>query len=119
MVKAWNTVIENPGFLADAKGILSDDERSEAVTMIARDPECGDLIKGTGGVRKVRLAIGDRGKSGGVRIVYYFLNEGAPVFLLAAFAKNEKANLSKAERNDLAKLTAAIKAGIQRKGEKP
>jgi hypothetical protein len=115
MVKALNTVIETPPYLVQASAIMSEEDRADVVTMVAADPECGDLIQGTGGVRKVRVATGNRGKSGGARVVYYFLNDSAPVFLMAVFGKNEKANLSKAERNGLAKIVAAIKAS-QTKG---
>ena len=61
-------------------------------------------MQGTGGIRKFRWASGNRGKSGGVRVIYYFHNESMPLFLLTLFGKNEKANLSKAERNELTKL---------------
>ena len=64
------TVVETASFLADAKRCMTDNERSEAITMIAANPECGDLISGGGGIRKVRFAIGGKGKSGGVRIIY-------------------------------------------------
>ncbi len=73
-------------------------EREAIVTMVATDPECGDLMQGTGGVRKVRVGRGGREKSGGGRVVYIHHDAGHPIFLLAAFAKNEKANLTKAER---------------------
>jgi hypothetical protein len=66
-------------------------------------------IEGTGGIRKVRFAGGDRGKSGGVRIVYYFHSESMPVYLLTVFAKNEKASLTDAERNALARLVIELK----------
>lgn len=69
--------------------------------MIAANPECGDLIPGGGGIRKVRFAVGSKGKSAGVRIIYYFHNELVPTFLLAVFAKNDSANLTKAETNML------------------
>ena len=61
-------------------------------------------MQGTGGIRKFRWASGNRGKSGGARVIYYFHNESMPLFLLTLFGKNEKANLSKAERNELTKL---------------
>lgn len=77
--------------------------------MVARDPLCGDLIEGTGGIRKVRFATGARGKSGGVRIIYYFHSDRMPVYFLAIFAKNEKANLSHAERNALRGLVRILK----------
>lgn len=93
------TVVETASFVADAKVCMTNDERIEAINMIAANPECGDIVSGGGGIRKVRFAIGGRGKSGGVRIIYYFHNERVPVFLLAVFAKNEQANLTRAETN--------------------
>jgi hypothetical protein len=72
--------------------------------MIAQDPECGVIMKETGGLRKVRLALDGRGKSGGARVVYFFHNVAMPVYLLAIFAKNEKDNLSAAEKAALRKF---------------
>lgn len=95
------TVVETASFVADAKACLKDEERTEAINMIAANPECGDLIPGGGGIRKVRFAIGGKGKSGGVRIIYYYHNERVPTFLLAVFAKNDRANLTRAETNML------------------
>ena len=102
------SVIETNAFLAAAKGLLTDDERAALVGMIAADPECGDLIVGGGGVRKVRFAIGGRGKSGGVRVIYLYHSPGYPAFLLTVFAKNERANLTKAETNALAGVAKRI-----------
>ena len=62
-------------------------------------------MQGTGGIRKLRWAAGGRGKSGGVRVIYYFHNKSLPLFLLTLFGKNEKVNLSKSEYNELTKLT--------------
>ena len=73
-----------------------------------RHPAAGDLIEGTGGVRKVRWARDGRGKSGGVRVIYYFQSEAMPLYLLTMFAKNERANLSKAERNALGDLVDVL-----------
>jgi hypothetical protein len=67
--------------------------------MTARDPECGDEIQGTGGFRKIRVGRGTAGKSSGARVIYILRNQAFPVFLVAVYAKNEKANLSQAERN--------------------
>jgi hypothetical protein len=103
-----HTVVETRPFIQDAKSRLTDEERIALIEMIAADPTCGVVMEGTGGVRKVRFAIRGRGKSGGVRVVYYFQSVTLPIFLLAVFAKNEKANLSKAERNALAKLVAIL-----------
>ena len=103
-----HTVVETPGYLKDAVAIFTVQEREAIVLMLASDPQCGDVIKGTGGVRKLRAGRGSKGKSGGGRVVYIHHNEHHPVFLLAAFAKSEKANLSKAERNNLAKLVKTL-----------
>jgi hypothetical protein len=62
------------------------------------------VVPGSGGIRKVRFGFGGRGKSGGARIIYLFGGEDLPVFLLAAFAKNEKADLSASERNTLSRI---------------
>jgi len=75
----------------------------DIVSMIAATPKCGDVIVGSGGIRKVRFAIGHKGKSGGVRVIYAFRDEQFPAFILTVFAKNERANLSKSEINALAK----------------
>ena len=104
------TVVETAAYVDRARRCMNEREREEAIRTIATDPEIGDVLVGTGGVRKVRFAVQGRGKSGGVRIVYFFRNEGMPVFLLTVFAKNEKANLSQAERNELAKLVQVLVA---------
>jgi hypothetical protein len=76
--------------------------------MIAADPECGPLLPHGGGIRKVRFAVGGRGKCGGVRIVYYYHDRDNPIYLITVFGKNEQANLSRAEVNALAKLVKRL-----------
>ena len=71
-------------------------------------------MAGTSGIRKIRFAKGGRGKSGGVRVIYYYYSAERPIYLLEIFGKNEKANLTKAERNALAKVAAEIKRELQR-----
>ena len=80
----------------------------ELVAFLATNPEVGDIVPETGGVRKFRSAIEGKGKSGGVRVIYYFHNEAFPLFLLTVYGKSQKANLSKAERNDLKKLVPRL-----------
>jgi hypothetical protein len=70
-------------------------------------PHAGVVIPGSGGIRKVRFGFGARGKSGGART-------NLPVFILAAFAKNEKANLSASERNALSKMVTIMVEGYRR-----
>jgi hypothetical protein len=102
------TVAETDQFLRDAGHLMPEIERMELVAYIAANPRSGDLIPETGGVRKLRWAVPGRGKRGGARVIYYFHSERFPVFLLAAYGKNEKANLSKAERNAMAKLVPML-----------
>jgi len=102
------TVVEMPSYLKAAEKIFSEEERDAIVAMVSADPECGDVIQGTGGFRKVRVGRGHMGKSGGARVIYILRNENFPVFLIAAYPKNEKENLTKAERNELAKMADAI-----------
>jgi hypothetical protein len=102
------TVVETPTYLAIANKLFSEEERADIVALVAADPECGDLIRGTGGFRKVRVARRGMGKSGGARVVYFWRNERFPVFLVTVFPKNEKENLSMAERNALRKRADSI-----------
>lgn len=65
-------------------------------------------MQGAGGVRKLRWAAQGKGKSGGGRVIYYYHNGTMPLFLLTVFGKGEKVNLSKSERNELAKFTKLL-----------
>jgi hypothetical protein len=107
-------VVETPGYLRAAEAIFSAEERERIVAMVAANPECGELISGTGGFRKVRVARSGMGKRGGARVIYILHSEDFPIFLVAAYAKNEKANLSRQERNQLAKLSGEIFARYKR-----
>lgn len=102
------TVAETSEYLRRCEKLLTEAERRDVVDYLAAHPKAGDLMEGTGGVRKIRWARAGRGKSGGVRIIYYVHSEAMPLYLLTVFAKNERANLSKAERNDLADLVELL-----------
>jgi mRNA-degrading endonuclease RelE of RelBE toxin-antitoxin system len=108
------TVVETPSYLADAERLFSSKERRAIVDRLASDPTCGVVIPGSGGIRKVRFGFGARGKSGGARIIYLFSGTNLPVFILAAVAKNEKANLSASERNALSKMVTIMVEGYRR-----
>jgi putative transcriptional regulator len=88
------TVVETPASLTSAERLFTAEERAAAVDTVAADPLCGVVIPQSGGIRKVRFGFGGRGKSGGARAIYLFGGTDIPVFLLAAFAKNEKSDLS-------------------------
>ena len=115
MANAPMTVVETERFLKDVKPLLSDTEREDLVAFIGANPEAGEVIRETGGVRKVRWAVAGMGKRGGARVIYYHHSERLPVFLLAAYAKNEKANLSRAERNAMKRLVPILVAGYAAK----
>jgi hypothetical protein len=102
------TIVETPGYLRAAEAIFTEAERAEIVATIAADPECGDVMPGTGGFRKVRVGRSGMGKRGGARVVYILRDARFPVFLITAFAKNDKDNLTKQERNELAKRAEEI-----------
>lgn len=96
------TVIETELFLRDAKSVgLSNEERDAIVNFVATNPDAGNEIRGTGGARKLRFAGKGKGKSGGYRVIIFYSGDDIPVFLLNIFAKNEKIDLSQAERNEL------------------
>ena len=109
------TVAELPEYIRRAEKLLSETERRGVVDYLAEHPRAGDVMEGTGGIRKLRWGRGGRGKSGGVRVIYYFFDEEMPLYLLTLFAKNEQENLSKAERNELGKLVDVL-VGVWRKG---
>jgi hypothetical protein len=94
--------------LAIANKLFSEEERADIVALVAVDPQCGDVIGGAGGFRKVRVAGKGMGKSGGARVVYVWRNDRLRVFLITVFPKNEKENLSMAERNTLKKRADSI-----------
>lgn len=109
------TVIETPAFVREAAAALTDRERVELITFLAANPQAGDLMAGTGGGRKLRWRAEGRGKRSGVRVIYYFHNESLPLFLLNVFAKNEKANLTKAEQKEMKALLPRLVAGYRKR----
>ena len=108
------TVVETPEFLAQARGLLTEQERSELVDFLARNPTAGDLMQGTGGARKLRWGAKGKGKSGGARAITFYGGPPAPAFLLTVFGKGQRANLTKAERNELRTILAQLLAEYRR-----
>ena len=102
------TVVEMPSYLKASEAIFTEAEREEIVAMVAANPECGEVIQGTGGFRKVRVSRSGMGKRGGARVIYILRNENFPIFLFTAYPKNEKDNLTQKERNQLAKRADEI-----------
>lgn len=109
------TIAEMPEFSRNAAGLLSQAEVQSLITHLAEHPRAGVLIVGTGGIRKLRWARDGMGKSGGVRVVYYFHDERIPLYLLTIFGKNQQANITRAEAGELSKLVKYLlqASGIQ------
>ena len=110
-----HTVVETPPYLADAGRLFSEAERASIVELVSTDPQCGVVIVGAGGVRKLRVPASGRGKRGGARVIYLFGGGDVPIFLLAVFAKNERSDLTQAERNELARDTATMLRDYRRR----
>ena len=100
--------IETSIFTRQIKALATDDELKALQVELIAQPEKGDLIQGTGGLRKVRMATGQQGKSGSARVIY-FLATAEVIYLVLAYAKNEKESLTAAEKADLKKLTQLLK----------
>jgi hypothetical protein len=110
-----HTVVETPAFLRRAAACgVSEKERAQIVSRIAADPRGGDLMPGTGGARKIRLAAPGQGKRGGYRVITFYSGEDIPVFLLSIFAKNEKSDMSQAEKNELRKILKILPQSYRR-----
>ncbi|HFE48286.1 MAG TPA: addiction module toxin RelE [Chromatiaceae bacterium] len=89
----------------------------DLVAYLAEHPGAGVMVQGTGGIRKLRWARHGKGKRGGIRVIYYFHSGMMPLYLLAAFGKNEKANLSAEEKQSLAKAVTELVAYWRRRNE--
>jgi hypothetical protein len=102
--------IELKPFSSKREEHLDDDEFNQLQAMLNADPERGDVMQGTGGVRKVRVASKGRnaGKSGGARIIYYHVSHSSRVYLITIIDKTQKENLNQSEKNELKKLTQAL-----------
>ncbi len=102
------TIVELPEFQRKAEKLLKSSEKQSIINYLALHPAAGVLIRETGGIRKLRWSAQGKGKSGGVRVIYYYHSSSMPLFLLAIFGKGEKDSLSQRERNDLSKLTSLL-----------
>lgn len=114
-----HTAVETPAFLRRAhEGGMTDDEPAALVDFLAAHPKDGDEMPGTSGARKFRFARPGQGKRGSYRIITFYSGADIPVFLLSMFAKNEKADLSKDEKNELKKLLQVLPTTYRRGAQK-
>jgi mRNA-degrading endonuclease RelE of RelBE toxin-antitoxin system len=108
------TVAETPTFMRQAESVWRDDEREAFVDFIARNPEAGDVIPETGGVRKVRWGGQGRGKRGGTRVIYFFHDRDAPIYLLMVYAKGARENISPEAKKLVREFATRIKQAHRR-----
>ncbi len=97
-------LIETSVFTRQISALLNDEEYAVFQSRLAAYPDLGVLIKGGGGIRKIRVAVGSRGKSGGARIIYYWAARRDMVLLLYAYSKNTAADLTPKQVVQLSKL---------------
>ena len=103
------TIAETPMFMKQADKLLAPAEREALIDFLAANPEAGDVIEGTGGIRKVRFALPGRGKSGGARVIYYYHSAAIPLYALLIYAKNAKTDLTPGDKKALRALVAELK----------
>lgn len=106
------TLVPIGTFEEKARKLLGKTGFSKMLEFLARRPEAGRLIQGTGGLRKVRIARPGKGKSGGTRVVYYYHNDAKPILLLLIYAKAGQDNLTGTQKARLKKRVEAIIDGF-------
>ena len=108
--------VELPSFRNAWKSLgLTDGDLHRLQGELLADSQLGNVIHGTGGVRKMRFALENRGKSGSVRVIYVDFAVYEKLYLLTAYPKSEKDNLTKAERNELKKLVEILETELDRR----
>ena len=90
-------IIETPTFTRLVTELLSDDEYTGLQQVLVENPERGDVIKGGGGIRKLRYGLPGRGKSGGVRAIYYWIKDNQQIYMLVIYPKSKKDDLTDKE----------------------
>lgn len=114
-MKTLLTVVEFTPFIHAAVAVWSDAVLLEFKGYIAEHYEDGDLIRGTGGLRKIRWSRQGMGKSGGVRVIYYYYDQNSPVFLLYAYPKNVADNLTSDDKRAFSAVVQVLKNNIKSK----
>jgi mRNA-degrading endonuclease RelE of RelBE toxin-antitoxin system len=109
-IKVMLTVAETPTFTKQADDLFDEDEKQALISFLAQNPLAGDVISGTGGVRKVRYAASGRGKRGGARVIYYYFDESLPLYALLVYPKNAKTDLTPDDKRATSAFVEALKA---------
>ena len=104
------TIAETPTFTKQAEALFDEVEKQGLITYLAEHPLEGDVIPSTGGVRKLRYAASGRGKRGGARVIYYYLDSDMPLYALLVYPKNVKTDLTPTDKKAVAALVDKLKA---------
>ena|SRR6266513_676936 len=102
------TFIETYAFTALAQKLINQEEHDELTAWLINHPESGDLIPGGGGIRKLRIALRGTGKSGGARVIYFFINHLGQIYLLLIYPKSKKENIDDKTKAALKQLAKEI-----------
>ena len=108
------SVAETPIFTRQADKLFDEAEKKALIDYLAMHPLSGDEIPGTGGVRKLRYAASGRGKRGGARVIYYFLDETIPLYALLVYAKNTQTDMTPDEKRAVSALAEALKTAARK-----
>ena len=103
------TVLQLPKFKAEATELIGTDGIEAQAVYLIDHPDAGDVIPGSGGVRKLRWAAKGKGKRGGARIIYLYVVVAGRVYLIRCYAKNVKADLTADEKKQLRQIAADLK----------
>jgi mRNA-degrading endonuclease RelE of RelBE toxin-antitoxin system len=109
------TVAETPTFTRQAEKLFSPAELEDLLVFLASNPTAGDIIPGTGGVRKVRYQASGRGKRGGARVIYFYFDDDYPLIALTLYAKNEREDLTPEGKRMISQIAEAIKAEARKR----
>ena len=101
-------IVETPLFTKQIMALATDEEYRALQQVLVANPATGDLIPGGGGIRKVRMARPGTGKRGGARVIYYWRQDKGMIFMLVAYGKSVKTNLSPAEISTLRELVKTL-----------
>lgn len=115
MAKALVTLLESSAFTRAADRLWTDKEKEEFSFFIGQNYTAGKIIEDTNGVRKIRWSREGSGKSAGVRVIYFYYDENHPILLLLLYAKNEKENLTREEKNKISDVVSRLKKSWKNK----
>lgn len=107
------TLLETKSYEKAVSQFWDEEEQKEFKTFLGLHPAQGDMIPDTDGLRKIRWSSSGHGKRGGARVIYYVYDQGEPIYLLFAYPKNVKTNLTEKEKKVMRQLVGQIKSGIR------